>query len=144
MTIGTELHADHERLDALFQDVIEASEADVSTDVLGASWTRFEDAVRAHFEAEETHLFPRMAKTHPEDVARLREEHAEILRLLLALDLQVDLHLIRHPTVVDAMARLRAHAASEDATVYAWADALPAEHRRPLIAAVRELLNPKR
>lgn len=143
MPAGTELHADHARLDALFQDVIEASEAGVSTDALGASWTRFEDAVRAHFEAEETNLFPLMAETHPSEVAGLKAEHAEISKLLLSLDLQVDLHLIRHPTVKELIERLRAHAAKEDETLYAWADALPADRQHPLLDAIRGALHPR-
>ncbi len=140
MSVGTDLHEDHARLDALFQDLVEASEADVASDVLAAAWSRLEDAVRAHFEAEERHLFPLMASSHPEEVEALLAEHAEILRRLVELDLSVDLHVVRHEALAGIVERLRAHAAHEDRTVYEWADALPAERRRPLREAVKRLL----
>lgn len=141
MSAGTELHADHARLEALFQDVINASEANVSTDALGASWTRFEGGVLAHFEAEESELFPVMAETHPDAVSGLKTEHAEIRKLLLDLDMQVDLHVIRHDEITAIIERLRDHAATEDATIYAWAEALPEERRNPIAKAIRSILH---
>jgi hemerythrin superfamily protein len=116
------LLGDHQRLDALFEELVNASEAGVTRDVIGDLWSRFGDGVHVHFLAEEEHLFPVLAETHPEEARALQEEHDQIRRRLLELDVQVDLHLIRHPTVSEIVHRLREHAAREEQTLYRWAD----------------------
>jgi len=119
---GRLLHDDHAHLEALFEEVLEAAEAGVDHRTLGEIWRRFEGGLRAHFAAEEKHLFPRLEERHPSAVAALRAQHASILALLDTIGLDVDLHLVRSHQVTDLVERLRAHAASEDATVYLWAE----------------------
>jgi hypothetical protein len=135
------LVADHHRLEALFADMVNASEAGVTCDVIGALWSRLEAAVLAHFELEEQQLFPLLARTHPVEVEQLRSEHADFRGRLVALDVEVDLHLVRHPSVLRLVEDLHEHAAREEQTVYAWADReIGIEARAALVRRVRALI----
>lgn len=135
------LVADHLRLDALFDDLVNASEAGGARDLIGTLWTRFENAVFAHFEAEEKHLFPALGATHPTEVELLRTQHEQLRKRLLELDVEVDLHLIRHPTVLSIVRELREHASLEERTVYPWADReIPQEERSDLLSIIHRRL----
>lgn len=135
------LSADHQRLDTLFEDLIAASEAGVSTDVIANLWSRFEEGVLAHFDAEERELFSALEGAHPSEVDQLRREHARMRDRLLELDVEVDLHLIRHPTVLEIVENLRAHAMREDGTVYEWADReLHGDGHRSILGKLRGIL----
>ncbi|MCB9664512.1 MAG: hemerythrin domain-containing protein [Alphaproteobacteria bacterium] len=116
------LLGDHARLDGLFDELESAAEAGAEAQTLRALWTRFEAVLRAHLAAEERELFPRLEDRHGVDVQELRAEHEQFRALLDRVGLEVDLHAVRAPAVQELIARLRAHADREDATVYLWAD----------------------
>jgi hemerythrin len=116
------LHQDHQRLAALFDEVINAAEANVDSVTLGALWTRFDNELRAHFAAEEELVFDKVQSRHPGKIAALRATHDEIRARLREMDIEVDLHVIRAPAVQALIDLLRAHAAEEDAGLYAWAE----------------------
>ncbi len=124
-TVGnlhTLMRADHLRLEVLFGEITAAAESGVDARTLGELWTRFTGGLRAHFEAEETQVFPRLAARHPEEVATLLREHEAINRALEELDVAVDLHRIRAEQVQSFVQMIRAHAAGEDEKLYRWTD----------------------
>jgi hemerythrin-like domain-containing protein len=88
---------------------------------LATEWNLLEGELARHFDVEERALFPLFARDNPEDVARLRQEHAALRRDLLALGIRADLHLLRAEAVRDFVKDLRAHASREDETLYRWA-----------------------
>jgi hemerythrin-like domain-containing protein len=89
---------------------------------LAAEWNLLEGELARHFELEERELFPRFERENPEEIARLRQDHAALRRDLLALGIRADLHFLRAEAVREFVRDLRAHAAREDETVYRWAD----------------------
>lgn len=111
----------HTRVDALLEELQNAAEVGVDARTLGELWTRLDRGLRAHFTAEEQALFPALRAAHPDEVAALEADHVEILRRLGELAVEVDLHVIREPTVRALLDRLRAHAAREDEGIYRWA-----------------------
>lgn len=141
-TLRQTLSGDHRRLDALFTELTDASEAGVGGDVLGELWTRFTQGLLAHLAAEEAVLFPLLAPRHPAEIRELRADHDRLRDALAGLDVEVDLHLIRHPTVVSLIGQLRDHAAREERTLYPWADeAFGAEAHRPVLDRIRSRLH---
>lgn len=78
-------------------------------------------------------MFPALEAEHPDAIRALRAEHEGFRSALGDLGLRVDLHTIREPAVRAFVDGLRAHAALEDATLYAWGDStVPADIRRRL------------
>jgi hemerythrin-like domain-containing protein len=88
---------------------------------LAAEWNLLEGELARHFELEEREVLPLFERDNPEEVARLRQEHAALRRDLLALGIRADLHLLRAEAVHDFVRDLRAHANREDETLYRWA-----------------------
>ncbi|HVU52358.1 MAG TPA: hemerythrin domain-containing protein [Polyangia bacterium] len=88
---------------------------------LAAAWNLLEGELARHFELEEHEVFPLFERENPEEVARLRHEHAALRRDLLALGIRADLHFLRAEAVRDFVRDLRAHATREDETLYRWA-----------------------
>ncbi|MFW6087088.1 MAG: hemerythrin domain-containing protein [Myxococcota bacterium] len=131
-TLHDALCADHERLDALFQDLLNAAEgADQPT--LQRIWARFESGLLAHLDAEETHLLPVLEEVAPDTVKEIREEHAQIRKLISELGVTTELHQLRKE-VADLLVRsLRDHAAYEDRTLYHRADELMSEQDRDVV-----------
>lgn len=120
-TITETLRHDHERLEALFAELADAVDgADSAT--IQRVWSRFEQALMAHLEAEERHLMPAVEKRHPEDVRRTRVEHESIRRLVQELGLRADIHTLRKEVADQLITTLREHAEREEKTVYRWAD----------------------
>ncbi|MFO0570527.1 MAG: hemerythrin domain-containing protein [Polyangiaceae bacterium] len=113
------LTEDHARLEALFRALENALESGERSTVQRA-WTEFESALSTHFEAEERWLFPLLVEEHAADVRELRAEHEKILKCIAEEGLEADLCTLEKETVDELLADLRAHAAREDRTVYAW------------------------
>lgn len=116
------LHDEHRQLDEVFEELAHAAEAGVDKRTLGEIWTRFDRKLRSHFALEEEVVFPALAHQHPDEVAALRAEHDHIRATLDALDIAVDLRFIRSREVTELVDLLRAHAATEDARLYTWAE----------------------
>jgi hypothetical protein len=137
----TDLHrhlkTDHVELVTLFQDLRNAVEgADGPT--IQRIWTEFETRLLAHMDGEEKDLLPELEPHHPEEVARVRQEHARIRALLLELGIQADLHTLRKAAADALVALLQEHAAREDGSIYGWAETeVSPERRLSLLERIR-------
>ena len=115
------LLAEHHRaMEAACTELLGHTYADEPFELV-AEYRRFEREVRAHLAAEEDLLLPRYAQHAPDDARKLLDDHEELRRLLYRIGVDVELHIVRAATVDQLVARLRAHAAHEDAGLYAWA-----------------------
>jgi hemerythrin-like domain-containing protein len=109
-------------------------EADARNEV-ARLWTDFERGLLAHFELEEQCILPELAKEDAVEASELTREHARLRAKLGELGVGADLHLTRDEAVADFIARLRAHAAREDALMYRFAQtSLPEKTRAALRA----------
>jgi len=113
-------YPDHDELDRIYEEAVDAAEAGVDVRMLQEIWRRFESGLRAHLAAEEAELFPRHVARHPTEVAELEATHDWIRQRLDDLGLEVELHLLRSHQVQELVERLRAHAERERQTVYHW------------------------
>jgi hemerythrin-like domain-containing protein len=134
----------HERLDELFQALLDAVEAaDAST--VSLVWGDFERGLLAHLEFEESSLFPLLEAQHPETIGALRLEHVLIRRLLDELGIYADIHALRKDVAEELVAKLRAHAELEDRTLYPWAEAVASEAaKRSMLDALKAAIERKR
>jgi hemerythrin-like domain-containing protein len=119
--IQTRLVADHEELDLLLERLIAAYETN-DREIAACAYRDFEEALSAHFEAEERLLFPDFAHQEPEETNRLREDHRRIRARVEELGIGVDLHATRVGAIRELAQSLRAHAARENTLLYRWAD----------------------
>jgi hypothetical protein len=117
---SADLRADHDRLETLASTIVEAIASGDHADV-SATVTALQTGVGNHLDGEERELIPRYAAHDPADAGRILEEHAVIRRKLADLDVMTDLHLVRADAMRALLASLRAHAARENAGLYAWA-----------------------
>jgi uncharacterized protein (TIGR02284 family) len=86
-------------------------------------WNAFEPAVLRHLDAEEMFLLTAFERASPAEARVIRNEHAEIRRVLGEVGLAFDLHLVRIEQVERLQKLLAMHAARETASMYAWASA---------------------
>jgi iron-sulfur cluster repair protein YtfE (RIC family) len=110
----------HRQLDAACLDLLSTTYEDDSRE-LCESWRAFERSLEAHLAAEEELLIPAFAAWTPADAERLLQDHERIRRLVAKVGLEVELHVIRAPTIEALLAELRRHAADEEALLYPWA-----------------------
>jgi iron-sulfur cluster repair protein YtfE (RIC family) len=134
--------ADHRRLEALMDRVLDASLGG-DREELAALWDQFDAQLLAHLEAEELHLIPILSQTSARDARALMHEHKLIRERLAELDVAVDLHAVRATMVKQFIDELQAHAAHEDALLYARSDAAFAPStRRAVLNALISLVRP--
>lgn len=110
----------HLSLDARLEQLVARAQGGDPTD-LRAEWTAFERELLSHFELEEAEILPDFAACDPGEAHALLDEHAAFRSALLDIGLTLDLHCLRAEVVEDFARRLKAHAAREDAALYAWA-----------------------
>jgi Hemerythrin HHE cation binding domain len=134
------LFGDHERLDALFVQLMDTFGEGVWDDVR-AMWTRLDSGLTAHLDAEERHLLPLFARVEPVEAAGLLAEHARLRAMLAELGVGVDLHSVSLEVARRFVEALRAHARREDKLFYRWAERIDASARE---ATVRELTDSRR
>lgn len=115
------LIADHARLDLLAENLMAAARAGDSPAVCPL-WNELEEGVLAHFNAEESDLFPLFWTAHRDEVAALRAEHDRIRRRLDRVGFSVELHEARLGTIEMLIRMLRKHAAREQSVFYRWTD----------------------
>ena len=132
------LYEDHERLDALFAEVVQAADAGVDSDTLGEIWTRFDTQMRAHLEAEEELLLDPLEAKHPHHIRAIRATHDDIRARLDDFAVAVDLHLVRAAMIREFIDLIRDHATDEDEGLYRMAEAELG--RRGLRARIRARL----
>jgi hemerythrin-like domain-containing protein len=112
---------DHDRLEALFKELLAAFEAN-DNESIARLWTEFESGLLAHMEAEEAHLIPCLQRVSPVSARILTQEHGHIRTRLAELGVVVDLHSVWLDTARAFIDELRAHAKTEDRLLYQWAD----------------------
>jgi hemerythrin-like domain-containing protein len=138
------LTQDHERLDRLFDALLEALRADAKDDA-ARLWAEFDAGLSAHMDLEEKHVLPALSAEEPREAAELRQEHEGIRAKLTELGVGVDLHLTRAETVSDFVELLRKHAQREDALAYQWAERkLSSSAQGTVHSRLRELLDAAR
>lgn len=116
------LLADHLRLEALLEQLLEAFRSDAREDTQQL-WRQLEDGLATHLTTEERWLLPGFRAVNPAEVALLQAEHVLLRRRLAELGAGVDLKAVRLPEAQAFVDALRAHARREDALLYRWADA---------------------
>ena len=129
MNVRESLGSDHKAIERKLTDLANAvAGADFPT--IMAVFRGVERGLRAHTDGEERYLFPHFKEQHPDAIRELGEEHQRFRRLLDELMVQTELHTLRKESIDDLVAQLRAHAAKEDRTLYAWADDSPPKEPR--------------
>lgn len=135
-TIRTTFQQDHQRLDALFEDLLNRMHVNDAA-AAGEAWTAFDAGLAGHLEAEESFMIPIFQRGDPAEAAAILAEHAKIRSLVAQLGMMLDIHALREDTVKELVDFLRAHAAREEAALYRWADTeLP---EAPKISLVKRL-----
>jgi hemerythrin-like domain-containing protein len=123
--------ADHERLDALLEQLVAALVAN-DRQAISTRWAAFETGLLAHLDAEDAHLIPALAATSERDARVLVQEHRHLRRRLTELGTG-DWHKVWLDSARDFIDELRAHARTEDRLLYRWAEAHPDEPRRSAV-----------
>jgi hypothetical protein len=114
---------DHDEMEALFARVMaETKTPDRSR--LETVWTEFKRALLLHLLAEELLLFPAFSVDHPAETKALKLDHAFFRACLDDFEVNLGHRLIDVGRVEAFLARLRAHARTEDRGLYAWARGL--------------------
>lgn len=114
--------ADHQRLNHLLEKLSSAFQVNDRED-MQELWGELEAGLSAHLDAEEAVLIPALARSNRTEADALLKEHESIRGRLADLGPGVDLHVVRSEVVRAFIDELRAHAAREDRTLYAWGDA---------------------
>lgn len=131
------LHNDHQRLDALFEELqssVHVGDAAAAQE----AWTAFERGLLAHLEAEEHHMLPVFEREDPDEAVVIRNEHDKIRAMLADIGVGLEIHSAREARVEEFVRFLRAHAKREEAKLYAWAESdLPEEPSRGVRARIR-------
>jgi hemerythrin-like domain-containing protein len=131
------LARDHEQLDRLFEELLNALRGDAREEALRL-WSQFEEGLARHMEFEEKSILPALQKLEPKEAQDLLDEHAKIRARLAELGVGVDLHLIRPEIVSEFIEQLRRHARREDALCYRWAERHLGESERDRLAGALE------
>jgi hemerythrin superfamily protein len=121
---GQLLLSDHQRLDALFQRLLDDVQCG-DWRVCQATWSGFERQLLEHLETEEKYLLPIVEREYPTETEGLLEQHAGIRRLLADLGVQIELHALREQHVRHFIQFLQTHAAREETLLYRRAKDLP-------------------
>lgn len=115
------LAGDHHRLDRAFERIVTRTYGG-DFQQIEAEWSRFQNALLEHLDAEERHLLPALAKDRPAEAQALYDDHARIRGQLLQLGVDLDLHCLPAGRVEAFVAVLRAHAHREENVFYPWVD----------------------
>jgi hemerythrin-like domain-containing protein len=121
MDVRESLGSDHQAIERRLTELSDAVE--------GANWPTIlqvfrevDRGLRAHIDGEERYLFPSFEGNHSDVIGQLRLEHEYARRALDELMVKTELHTLRKEAIDELVAQLRAHAAKENQTLYAWAD----------------------
>ena len=111
----------HRRIDAIRQNLFGWAHTDNARE-LSEGWSELEGEVLDHIAAEEDVILPGYAIHAPVDAAMVLTDHARIRALLTPIGVDVELHQICAPRLQLLVDALAAHALSEDAAMYPWAE----------------------
>jgi hemerythrin-like domain-containing protein len=120
-TLREHFLADHRRLDALFERLLDAFEADDQIEIRRL-WGLLEPTLLAHLEAEEQHLMPAFNRVAEQSARELLAEHEDLRKRVADLGAALDIHIVRLEAARAFIEVLREHARKEDALLYRWAD----------------------
>jgi hemerythrin-like domain-containing protein len=141
------LAREHDRLDQLFEQLLNALRADAREDAMRL-WAEFDERLCEHMQFEEKVILPALRTAEPREAAALADEHEQIRAKLAELGVALDLHEVRAETVADFVEQLRRHARREDALAYQWverhldaADRKALKHRADTTRVVRQRLD---
>lgn len=123
------LRGDHHRLDALFEQLLNAVHVNDSA-LADAAWTEFENGILTHLDVEEEHMLPLLVREAPDEAEGILAEHRKLRSLLAEIGVALEIHLVREATVEELVGSLRAHAAREEALLYRWAETALADERK--------------
>lgn len=126
------LRRDHARLDGLL-DLFQEEPGGGGSSGRRNRWGDFAAAFLGHMAAEEKHLLPAFGRVHPGEAATLWAQHAELRRLLAAVDLSLQ---ARSAALTAFTSALWDHAAREDSMLYEWAERT---ERRVIADLVRDI-----
>jgi iron-sulfur cluster repair protein YtfE (RIC family) len=129
MHVRESLGSDHRAIEQRLTNLADAVEGADFPTILNV-FRAVDRGLRAHIDGEERYLFHHFEEGHPEVIADLRRDHERFRRALDELMIQTELHTLRKESIDALVAELRAHAAKENATLYAWADESPIEKPR--------------
>jgi len=121
---GQLLLSDHQRLDALFQRLLDDVRCGDWT-VCQATWNGFERQLLGHLETEEQYLLPIFEREYPNETAALEQQHQSIRSLLADLGVRIELHALREQHVRHFIDFLKTHAAREEMLLYRQGKDLP-------------------
>jgi iron-sulfur cluster repair protein YtfE (RIC family) len=115
------LLSDHRHIRDLAREVAARVDAD---DPYGALevYADLERTLLAHMDAEEMHLFPRLADVDRDEANALRDQHGLIRAELGRIGLLLELHASRKSMFDALVAALDAHAKREESIAYTWAE----------------------
>lgn len=133
MDLYTTLFTDHQRLDGLFESLLNCVHAN-DAEAAQAAWTEFDRGLAAHLDAEEASVLPLFERMDPAEAERIRAEHGRIRDLLAELGVMLDLHALREEKVAEFIDFLRAHAAREESALYPWAERELPEATKSLVS----------
>lgn len=117
---GDQLYEDHRQLGVLFDDLLTRAEAHQWW-LCDEIWDELTKRLEGHMMFEERELFPSLARTRPgvePIVAKLLREHDELRAMAFRIGVELQFHRLDTDAVGALVARLRAHAEEENATVY--------------------------
>jgi nucleotide-binding universal stress UspA family protein/hemerythrin superfamily protein len=110
---------EHRELETLYAALVAAYESGDWIAVRRA-YEELERALHAHLEHEEMDVFPSLGGQHPDEVAELLADHAEIRARLDAVAMGIDLHIAGLGRAEDLLHTLRAHSTREERVLYPW------------------------
>jgi iron-sulfur cluster repair protein YtfE (RIC family) len=116
-SVAARLTQDHQDLDALLRCLAQDTKAPVPG-ALQATWATFEMKLIRHMQAEEQFLLPLLEASDPQEVLRIRLEHARIRDSLTELGLAVELHTVREANIKELIELLEGHAKHENSALY--------------------------
>lgn len=115
--LQAKLAEDHEEINAALRCLAEDVEAPCAGE-LQATWAAFEGRLTRHLEAEERFLLPLIEASDPDEVQRIRADHARIRDSIAGLGIAIELHTARQPQIAELIQFLQAHAKHEDEAFY--------------------------
>lgn len=113
----TLLERDHARVEELLKRAACSVREDCREDA-EARWNELEEALLAHLDVEEMFVIPHLARVNAKEAQSILDEHTRIRCELGDIGIAFELHTVRADAVDAFCARLREHAAHEEALMY--------------------------
>lgn len=116
-----DLLADHQRLDARLNEVIEAAKTG-EPETLRQAWNSFETALAVHLSDEEGYVLALLLRQGSPSARAIVQEHKHLRARILEIETCIDLHAVRLDMIETFAAELRAHMHHEDGVLRGLAE----------------------